>query len=307
VEYICLPSIVQSAFILLQNKNYELQNLKCENGARLGIFSSIFTNNVPGNTVDCSEEDVTHIVSKICHGQKSCKVFEEAMIIVKECNFLDIRYACMDSGNFNNEFLRYIEKVYEIPKDKLYIPSNINFEDVDKEGGNKDTENNTRKGEKEVKANYTLSVFNNYDSRDNESMEAQIDFIDDGRTEVDTFETDPNVFNITKKKPIEERKSIHAIDDGSFHLNVSAKSFSTTTNDTSILEFGQLQNYVLNFILTIVAGISDVITVLKKNPVSLVLVIICSVLTPLLCFLIFFTIRCYSLYKDRDSDDESYT
>jgi len=307
VEYICLPSDVQSAFILPQKENFELHNLKCENNARLAIFSSILTNNVPGNTVDCSEEDITHIVSRICHGQEACTVFEEAMIFDKECNFLDIRYACMDSGYFNYEFLRYIEEDSDIAKDNLYNKSNVNSENMGNEGKNKNTKNKKKqKGNKE-KANYTLSAFNNYDSRDNDSMEAEIDVIDDDILEFDTFETHPNVFNITKKKSIEERKSINANYDGSFYLNVSAKSFSAITNDTSILELTPLQNHVLNFILAIVAGVSDVITVLKENPVSLVLVVIFSVLTPLLCFLIFFTIRIYSLYKDRvDSDEESY-
>ena len=89
-------------------------------------------------------------------------------------------------------------------------------------------------------------------------MEAQIDVIDDDILDI---ETEAFIKNIPKKKPIKENSKTNY--DGSFYLNVSAKSSSPIRNVTNIQKLKPFPNNVLNFILEIVAGISDVITVLK--------------------------------------------
>ena len=164
MEYICLPTVEQTAFILLQKENPQHHNFTCERNERIAIFSSIFTNNVSGNTVECLEVDVTHIVSRICHGHKACTVSEEAMVYDRECNFIDIHYACMDSVYFNYEFLRHIEENYELPKEKLYIQNNFYSEDFDKDEEFNGTGNYTSQGGVEETANYIILDLDDYDS-----------------------------------------------------------------------------------------------------------------------------------------------
>ena len=59
--------------------------------------------------IDCESSEVTHAISKDCHGHNKCKITAEpSQLGAQDCNsknvFLNITFVCILSEHFNDEF-----------------------------------------------------------------------------------------------------------------------------------------------------------------------------------------------------------
>ena len=114
------------------------QTLECGSHAKIAILSSFFMSagldtmfcplrteikpenddstemTSEGDIGECERSEVTHAISRDCHGHDRCRISAEpSQLGATDCNskhvLLNITFACILSENFNPDYLRHID------------------------------------------------------------------------------------------------------------------------------------------------------------------------------------------------------